>query len=68
MGNINRRITVQPSTGINSGPYIKNNQCKKGWRHESVGSCLPDKCKALISHLTTAKIIIILIKEITSLK
>jgi hypothetical protein len=31
MGNVNRRITVQASPGINVRPYLKNTQSRKGW-------------------------------------
>jgi hypothetical protein len=30
-GNINRRISVQADPGINTRPYPKNNQSRKGW-------------------------------------
>jgi hypothetical protein len=31
MENVNRRIAVEVSPDINTRPYLKNNQSKKGW-------------------------------------
>jgi hypothetical protein len=35
MGNTNKRITVQDSSGKKQGPYLKNNQCKNDWQSDT---------------------------------
>jgi hypothetical protein len=51
---MHRRITVQTGTGINMGPYSKNNLSKKG--HDS-NERAPAYQEALASNPSTAKLI-----------
>jgi hypothetical protein len=36
-GSTDRRVVVQAGQGIKARPYLKNNQCRKGWWHDSSG-------------------------------